>query len=519
MDCEESACFRRESELAELERRCVSRRFEFGVIYGTRRIGKTTMLQEFIIKEKNAFIFRRAKQMKKTISSLSAANISASGERTCMPVTAPHASRAKRATLYKESAMLRKAYTPASMFFEAFTLLVVGILFFTNPEGTLVFVVSIIHILAWITAINNLFHWLTKRDEHRPSLFHALLMLGFAVFLTIHPVFIVSSASLVFAIWILINAIAKYIYAYQLQKTKSRGTMMVLLQGILYSLFALSIFSDPAGGAISLSWLLGLYCLVHAFFALTDAVRELLGTDLDGKRVRQHIRFKPSVLLTALLPMQLLRILDDPNEEAEIQKWTRQETAFENAQPNLEIFLHLGKNVAFGMGHVDIALDGKTYSFGNYDSSSNRLFGAFSDGVFFRAERDPYLNYVLTHQKRRLIGYGVVLSDVQKAAVLDAINEFLYQSKQWYPSAEKTPVPKIMEQEAHAEFFKIGYGPFKTYNVLTTNCVAVANILSGSGGVDLMNPQGIITPGTYSEFLDRQFLRKKSIVVSRTVYR
>ena len=198
MDCEESACFRRESELAELERRCVSRRFEFGVIYGTRRIGKTTMLQEFIIKEKNAFIFRRAKQMKKTISSLSAANISTSGEWKHMPSTAPHDSRAKRATLYKESAMLRKAYTPASMFFEAFTLLVVGILFFTNPEGTLIFVVSIIHILAWITAINNLFHWLTKRDEHRPSLFHALLMLGFAVFLTIHPVFIVSSASLVF---------------------------------------------------------------------------------------------------------------------------------------------------------------------------------------------------------------------------------------------------------------------------------------------------------------------------------
>ena len=86
-------------------------------------------------------------------------------------------------------------------------------------------------------------------------------------------------------------------------------------------------------------------------------------------------------------------------------------------------------------------------------------------------------------------------------------------------SAEKTPEPKLLEQEAQAEFYKIGQGPFKTYNVLTTNCVAVANMLSGSGGVDLMNPQGIITPGTYSEFLDRQFRRKKSIVVSRTVYK
>ena len=98
--------------------------------------------------------------------------------------------------------MLRKAYSPASMFLEAFALLIIGILFFTNPEGTLEFAVSAIHILAWIAVINNLFKWLTKRDGHRPSLFHALLMFGLAVFLSAHPAFIASSASLVFAVWI-----------------------------------------------------------------------------------------------------------------------------------------------------------------------------------------------------------------------------------------------------------------------------------------------------------------------------
>ena len=415
--------------------------------------------------------------------------------------------------------MLRKAYTPASMFLEALGLLIIGILFFSNSNGTLAFAVSAVHILAWIAALNSLFKWFTKRDEHRPSLFHALLMLGFAIFLSVHSDFITSSASLAFAVWISINAIAKYIYAYQLWKTKSRGEIRTLLQGILYSLFAGTIFSDLAGSAVSLSWLLGLYSLVSSFFAFIDAIRELLGTDLKGKRVKQRMRFKPPVLLTALLPMRFLRMMDDPDEEAEIEKWTRQETTIDNARPNLEILLHLGKNAALGLGHMDIALEGKAYSFGNYDSENSRLFGAFSDGVFLEADRDQYLKYVLTHEKQRMIGYGVVLSELQKAAVLDKINAFLYQSKRWYPSADKTPEPKLMEQEAQAEFYKIGKGPFKTYNVLTTNCVAVANMLSGSGGVDLMNPQGIITPGTYSEFLDRQFLRKKSIVVSRTVYR
>ena len=50
----------RQSEMAELERRWQSKTFEFGVVYGTRRIGKTTLLQEFV-KGKNAFYFQARK--------------------------------------------------------------------------------------------------------------------------------------------------------------------------------------------------------------------------------------------------------------------------------------------------------------------------------------------------------------------------------------------------------------------------------------------------------------------------
>ena len=49
--------------------------------------------------------------------------------------------------------MLRKAYTPVSLFLEALALLVIGILFFTNPKSTLAFAISLIHILAWIAAL------------------------------------------------------------------------------------------------------------------------------------------------------------------------------------------------------------------------------------------------------------------------------------------------------------------------------------------------------------------------------
>ena len=37
----------RKEELAELNERFVSGRFEMGVVYGARRIGKTSLLKEF----------------------------------------------------------------------------------------------------------------------------------------------------------------------------------------------------------------------------------------------------------------------------------------------------------------------------------------------------------------------------------------------------------------------------------------------------------------------------------------
>lgn len=63
----------RQSELAELEKRWQSGTFEFGVVYGTRRIGKTTLLQEFV-KIKTLSIFRPGKRMRKIILRLSAVN-------------------------------------------------------------------------------------------------------------------------------------------------------------------------------------------------------------------------------------------------------------------------------------------------------------------------------------------------------------------------------------------------------------------------------------------------------------
>ena len=47
----------RKDELMELNERYVSNRFEMGIVYGSRRIGKTSLLREFV-KDKRAIYFQ-----------------------------------------------------------------------------------------------------------------------------------------------------------------------------------------------------------------------------------------------------------------------------------------------------------------------------------------------------------------------------------------------------------------------------------------------------------------------------
>ena len=58
----------------------------------------------------------------------------------------------------------------------------------------------------------------------------------------------------------------------------------------------------------------------------------------------------------------------------------------------------------------------------------------------------------------------------------------------------------------------------KTYFVLGTNCGTLVDKILRSSGIDVLNPNGIITPGTYYDFLEREYMKKGSRVVSKKIY-
>lgn len=75
-----------------------------------------------------------------------------------------------------------------------------------------------------------------------------------------------------------------------------------------------------------------------------------------------------------------------------------------------------------------------------------------------------------------------------------------------------------LARDTDATFYKFSCGNFKTYYLFGTNCVKLVDNILGASGINVVAVNGIITPGTYYDYLDRQFTLQGTRVISRTVY-
>ena len=71
---------------------------------------------------------------------------------------------------------------------------------------------------------------------------------------------------------------------------------------------------------------------------------------------------------------------------------------------------------------------------------------------------------------------------------------------------------------ADAKFFKITKGPHKKFFIFKTNCVMIAEYILGSLGKNVIAINGIISPGTYYEYLNTEFKKRNTNVITRKIY-
>ena len=290
-----------------------------------------------------------------------------------------------------------------------------------------------------------------------------------------------------------------------------------------FGLYSVSPFHDATNFELLL---LGFYLIMLGASSVRDGF--FFEKVRSNPKLKRRMRMTLPIFVTALIPISTLRrwnetLATHQTDESEVHLERKNEKSVD-----LEIFIHASESSFFlAMGHVDICYQGQVISYGSYDPHSERLFGTIGDGVLFKANREKYIELCKRESQKTLFAYGLNLSEQQKEAIEERLRDIEKLLIPWEPSSQlmkrregeiKHTYSYQLKYEADASLYKFKSSKFKTYFVLSTNCVLLADSIVGEAGTDILSPQGFIVPGTYQDYLDLEFKKPSGIVVSRSVY-
>lgn len=410
--------------------------------------------------------------------------------------------------------------------------LVIIILGFIIMIGRLNLYTSVVELLVYAFLLLGISQLLTillrKKQRTKEAFTLALINILFAICMVIFPNIPLSIIPLLFAFYLLFNGVVKAISAYLLWRDR-QGFLKELSLCIFFFLTGITYLFSPLLHLPTILSIIGLYCIMIGLGEWKQLVIALVPTS-SKRKMKRSIHISLPVFLEAFLPRRLLteinRYFNDMNERKEvIYDETKEEMI-----PDLEIFIHVAPQGFNQLGHMDLYFDGKVISYGNYDQSSFRMFDSIGDGILFETKKEKYIPFCIKESNKTLIGFGLKLTDNQKNRIRHELDQIKKDCYRWESIAEQDKKMGIMRKreqydyasllylETDAVFYKFLSGPFQSYFVLGANCTLFADRIVGKSGTDLLKMVGIITPGTYLDYLDHEFLKKNSMVISKTIY-
>lgn len=314
-------------------------------------------------------------------------------------------------------------------------------------------------------------------------------------------------------------------YLYRQNAIKPRGRY--LFDGIwigAFGLYSISPFHDAANFELML---LGWYLMTLGLTHLRDGV--FFEADLNHHKLKRKVRVTLPIFITALVPAVTLGklnkfLLENTDEAVE----TAYNQSKEGKTAELEIFIHTAETSLFSaIGHVDLCYKGRVISYGNYDPSSGTFLGMIGDGVLYNCDRDKYIALCKSVSQKTLFGYGIDLTASMEKAVQERLAELEALLVPWEPNEELETTADGSEEPSYAyrikkecdgKLYKFKKSKFKSYFVLSTNCVLLADSIVGQAGTDILSLKGFIAPGTYQAYLDGEYEKPHSLVVSKVAY-
>ena len=426
--------------------------------------------------------------------------------------------------------ILSLGLTGKKLLAQGFLFVLLGLILMVTGTWLPVTVIRLVLFLAWIATVVDLLLRVFKKSQSTDTLGVALvklLVLGYLLgsnLATDVPIYILA---LVIGVYQIFHATINLVTYVLYRKNKIRPRFRLLLDGLVLVFLGGTSLLSSTGNSVFQLFVLGAYFFLYGVSNIRDGF--LFEEEIGKNHLKRRVRMSLPIVLAALIPASTLaKINKFMQENADEREDIHLGMVKSGKTAELEIFVHTAETSLFSaIGHVDICYQGRVISYGNYDPSSETLFGMVGDGVLYFCDRDKYIDLCKRESQKTLFGYGIDLTPEMEKAVQKKLAELKQLTIPWEPSADKimtgdgkedyTYAYKI-RHETDGELYKFIKSKFKSYFVLSTNCVLLADTIVGQAGTDILSPKGFIAPGTYQAYLNREFEKPNSIVVSKHVY-
>lgn len=319
--------------------------------------------------------------------------------------------------------------------------------------------------------------------------------------------------ALIFGIWAVFNGCVHLFELYIAIIKKHRGKFLIALLAIVDLGMGSILIKSGIDNFFLINLQVGVYLMLFGFTQILSTYRIVIRDELG-------IRMRAPIIFTALIPSILAKRFNYNYEE--MQDYIR-ETVDETLGDYISIYLYVKDHGYNRMGHIDIGYNGAIYSYGCYDPFDRVKTQAYGAGLLIVGSESDFVQYCIDDDTT-VIRFLCKLTPQQRDIVEMQISKLM--SDAYYydypldkPDARGYYLGFLKESGVKVDFYKFNSGVFKTYNVFTTNCVIMVDFVLQATGMQLLHLSGVVTPGTYYEYLNRNLNKPGSIVIKKEIYR
>ena len=415
--------------------------------------------------------------------------------------------------------MINKYYDYSGSFFMGIFLIIIGIVILIGMEKLYEDIISILVIVFLIISLFNLFKYVSSYKKSNNSLFSCLFNLIISLVFVMIPNISLGLIPFIFSLYLLIIGISNLIMYSLFFINKSNGKIGYFFNFITCFIIALPIMFNPVSNTNTFIVCLAIYLILLGVGWTMDSIVNILPIRTKNN-LKRHIRITIPKILEVLIPYS---VMNDINRALEVKKEYNY-VIDKGIKPDIYVIIHTSNRGVNRAGHMDIFYNGMVMSYGNYDEGSRRFKEIFGDGVLFTCnDISKYINFCIDNSKKTIFLFGISLNDKQKKLVSNKIDELTKNTFIWNYKDDKKynngdSYASRLYKKTKAKFYKFKSGKYKTYYVMGSNCCYLVDDILGNSGMDILSINGIITPGTYYDYFNKELSKKNSNVVSKSIY-